>query len=99
MIKRVSGEYFLIASIKKKTFEGENINVASGIETSISSALEIFANEIDKDIFIDFSGVAKKGDPTKWISDISLIKKMGFKPSYTLEMGLRNTVKWLKSHQ
>lgn len=82
--------------INKGRFNGERINVANGIEVSISEAVKTCINLINQEISIAFSGELKKGDPLNWKADISKISKMGYKPFFNLNDGLKNYVKWLR---
>jgi dTDP-glucose 4,6-dehydratase/UDP-glucose 4-epimerase len=72
-------------------FRGEVYNVASGIETSIAYAAEIFLSRIDPALTTEFSGEIKTGDPMNWRADISKIAALGFVPGISLEEGLKRT--------
>ncbi|MDQ0637093.1 UDP-glucose 4-epimerase [Pedobacter sp. W3I1] len=85
--------------IDKGLFNGESLNVASGVETSIKTAAEIFCSAIDSNIKIVFNSIVKPGDPLNWRADISKISSFGFKQTTTIEEGLINTVKWLKGNK
>ena len=82
--------------IKEGLFNGEAINVASGIETEIKKAATIFINEIDGNIGLKFNMIVKPGDPLNWRADISLLESFGFKNEISIENGLKRTVEWLK---
>lgn len=82
--------------IKEGLFNGEAINVASGIETEIKQAASIFINEIDPNINLKFNMIVKPGDPLNWRADISLLESFGFKNETSIENGLKSTVEWLK---
>jgi UDP-glucose 4-epimerase len=79
-------------------FNGESVNVSSGIETTIHEAATFFCQLIDKDIKIRFNKIVKPGDPINWRADISIINDWGFKPEFSIQEGLKNTVKWLKEY-
>lgn len=81
--------------IDKGLFNGESLNVASGIETTIKDAAEILCRAIDKDIQISFNNIVKPGDPLNWRADIDSISQFGFKPKINIKEGLENTAKWL----
>lgn len=76
-------------------FNGEAINVASGIETTINDAVSIFCAEISKNIKVRFNQIVKPGDPLNWRADISILSNLGFAPQITLAKGLKNIVEWL----
>jgi len=81
------------------TFNGEAINVSSGVETTIKEAAEIFCSEIDPSISISFNKIVKPGDPLNWKADLSILNGLGFNHKYSIEKGLRNTAKWLKENK
>jgi len=82
--------------IKKGLFNGEAVNIASGIETQIKTAAEIFANEVNPEIKLKFNMIVKPGDPLNWRADISLLKSFGFENKIGVQQGLKNVVSWLK---
>jgi dTDP-glucose 4,6-dehydratase/UDP-glucose 4-epimerase len=82
--------------IKHATFDGKNVNVASGEETTIQKAASVFCSHLDSKISITFNRKIKQGDPIKWKSDISVLKTLGFEPQYTINEGLKRTAQWLK---
>jgi len=85
--------------IKNGLFNGESVNIASGIETSIGEAAKIFCHLIDEKIVLKFNQIVKPGDPLNWKADISVVKNFGFEPKFSIKEGLNNTVKWLKENQ
>ena len=82
--------------IEKGTFTGNVINLASGIETSIKEAVNFFYKELGWKGEYEFLGEERKGDPLRWNADIGILRSLGFKPSFTLNEGLRNYIEWLK---
>jgi dTDP-glucose 4,6-dehydratase/UDP-glucose 4-epimerase len=85
--------------IENAKFEGETINVASGLETTISEVVTTFYTLLNPKIEFNFSGKTKVGDPNNWRAEISIIQKMGFIPTYTIVEGLTNYVTWLKTEK
>lgn len=83
--------------IYKGLFNGEAVNVGSGVETSISEAALLFCRLVDENIRLTFNKITKPGDPLNWKADISVLKDWGFEPKYSIEEGLENTVRWLSS--
>jgi dTDP-glucose 4,6-dehydratase/UDP-glucose 4-epimerase len=81
---------------ERTPFEGEAINVASGEETSIESAVRTFLKHFDASRPYRFNGQVKQGDPRNWRADISTLRGMGFEPSISMEQGLQAYVAWLK---
>jgi UDP-glucose 4-epimerase len=83
--------------IENAKFEGETINVASGLETTIKEAVTTFYTLLNPKIEFCFSGKTKIGDPNNWCADIGLLQKMGFVPTKTISEGLTNYTTWLKT--
>tara|TARA_Y100000031_G_scaffold57259_1_gene64935 strand:- start:1427 stop:2332 length:906 start_codon:yes stop_codon:yes gene_type:complete len=79
--------------------QGEVINVATGIETTIRNAAKTFIKTLSWDGRISFSGIKRMGDPENWCADISKLEMMGFKPKCSLESGMEVYCKWLQSLQ
>jgi UDP-glucose 4-epimerase len=77
-------------------FDGSAINVASGIETTIKNAVEIFVKAYKKNIEVKFGGNPKIGDPLNWRADISLLNSFGFQAEFSLERGINDYCKWLQ---
>lgn len=85
--------------VKNGLFNGEAVNVASGIEIEIKKAAQIFINEKNSDINLKFNMIVKPGDPLHWRANISLLESFGFKNKVTVEEGLKNVVKWLNENK
>ncbi|RNL56904.1 NAD-dependent epimerase/dehydratase family protein [Pedobacter jejuensis] len=85
--------------VKRGLFNGEAINIATGKETSIKEATQTFCEFIDPNIKISFNNLIKPGDPLNWKADISMLKSFGFEPKVNIELGLENTVRWLKKNK
>jgi dTDP-glucose 4,6-dehydratase/UDP-glucose 4-epimerase len=81
----------------KSNFKAEVINVANGIETSIKEAASTFIKHWKPGAAINFTGKERKGDPSRWVADISKAKAMGYEPQFTLEEGLKNYCQWLRT--
>lgn len=81
--------------MKRGLFNGESVNVASGVETTIKEAASIFCKAINSNIVISFNNIVKPGDPLYWKADIALLKSFGFEAKVPVETGLTNTSKWL----
>jgi UDP-glucose 4-epimerase len=85
--------------VKRGLFNGEAVNIASGSETTIKEAAEIFCSKIDEIATIKFNKIVKPGDPLNWRADISMVKSFGFVPKTKINEGLSNTAKWLKENK
>lgn len=84
--------------IEKSSFNGQSINVSSGIETTIEEAAAIFGRHYDSSKKIIFNHQTKLGDPLNWRSDVSTLTSLGFSAKVTMENGLKNYIKWLKEN-
>jgi UDP-glucose 4-epimerase len=74
------------------------INIASGIETPIYLAVHELANVLEFNIDkIEFCGESRATDPQNWKADIENLKKLGFKPDYSLKNGLKEYAQWLEN--
>lgn len=82
--------------ISNGRFEGESINVANGIESTIAKAIELFKAYYFKEFSYSFGGQQRMGDPINWRADISLLTSMGYKSEISLETGLKKYIEWLK---
>ena len=82
--------------LEKAMFDGSAINVASGVESTIESAVRLFIKSFNKKITVKFGGDLKIGDPLNWRADISLLKSMGFQNQFSLESGINQYCQWLQ---
>jgi len=85
--------------LKFGLFNGESVNIASGTETTIKYAAEVFCGALNKDLVLNFNKLVKPGDPLNWKANIDLLKSFGFQPQISVEDGLNNLVKWLKEER
>lgn len=74
---------------------GRAINVASGLETRITDAVERFLGLYEPRPEYHFSAQARAGDPLNWCADISDLAALGFKPEWTMAEGLAAYHRWL----
>lgn len=85
-----------LLALKVKKASGEVFNVGKGCPTTIFDLLMYIEKALNKKTALKF-GLKREGDVRKVYSDISKAKKiLGFKPSVTLEEGLKLTVAWFK---
>ena len=85
--------------INRGLFNGEAVNIASGEETTIKDATQKFCEFINPAIKISFNKIVKPGDPLNWRADINMLKSFGFQSKVEMEVGLENTVRWLKENK
>lgn len=85
--------------LKSAAFNGESINVASGIETTIKEAASSFLSHYKPSATLHFNQHAKPGDPSNWRADITKLKSFGFEYSISLHNGLLQYSQWLKENE
>ena len=85
--------------IKNGDFKGTIYNIASGSETSIHIAANIFKKSLGIDKEIKFIGTERIGDPLYWNANIAKISALGFNVNTNLESGLKLYLKWLQEKQ
>ncbi len=86
-----------LLACKKKLFNGEIINVASGTSTSILSLFYTLKKIFALDIPVSFTPKVM-GDIVSSCADISKAQKViSYTPSISLDVGLKNTVDWFSS--
>lgn len=84
--------YFIL---QHGAMNGEIYNIASGNETNIQDAVNIFFDHMPSRPVIKFNKQARKGDPINWKADTSKLKALGFTNSVSLENGVAKLAEWL----
>lgn len=82
--------------MKKSTFDGSAINVASGISTPISIAANSLINSYNTAFKLQFNNIQKEGDPLYWEADIAKLKEYGFDIKHTIHDGLKTYANWFR---
>lgn len=85
------------AVVSNGAASGEVYNLASGVETSIHEAMDIFLESLQWPAKLVFNQVVRKGDPLNWRADTGKLSSLGFRPETGLKEGLRRHAAWLKS--
>ncbi len=85
--------------LQSASFQGESINVSSGVETKIADAAATFLKHYKPLTSLLFNQKAKPGDPVNWRADISKLKSYGFEYSISLQEGLLRYSQWLKENE
>lgn len=75
------------------------INGGTGIATSISEVAGLVCEAWGGAPGVEFSGIARKGDPYSLVADCVVATQLGFKPSVTLPEGIHAAVHWFKSRK
>ncbi len=82
---------------QRASLTGEAYNVASGEARTIRDLAVRLCRLMSPEVKISRSesgGGAGKGEPVRWRADVSRLGALGFKPGYTFDRGLRETVDW-----
>ncbi len=86
-----------IASFTAKNIDGEVINIAAGKEYSVNELAEKINNISGKKIVIEYIGKRSVDNIDRRFGDISRASKLlNYKPSTTLDNGLKTTYEWNK---
>tara|TARA_B100000242_G_scaffold293919_1_gene273687 strand:+ start:955 stop:1869 length:915 start_codon:yes stop_codon:yes gene_type:complete len=80
----------------KHSPNGDVINIGSGKAIKIIDVAKIIASEISYSGIINEERTSRRFiDGASWCADVKLLKKFGFKHSYSFEEGIKNTIeKW-----
>lgn len=75
------------------------INGGTGIPTSVREMAELVCKEWGGGAVVEFSGIAREGDPPCLIADCAKAIQIGFSPEVMLAEGIRQTVDWYKARR
>jgi UDP-glucose 4-epimerase len=75
------------------------INGGTGVSTSIHKVAEMVCEAWGGGMDVEFSGIARKGDPASLVADCAKASRLGFKPQIVLAEGIRKVVSWYKSRE
>lgn len=75
---------------------GRAINGGTGIATRVSEIANMICRAWGASPVIEFSGMARDGDPPNLVADIAKARELGFQPAVKLEDGIFETVAWFK---
>ncbi|NLD99792.1 MAG: NAD-dependent epimerase/dehydratase family protein, partial [Fibrobacter sp.] len=79
---------------RHSTFDAEIINVANGEEIYISDVVSLFSGFFDPGVRYFFNGETREGDPVNWLADISKLLSYGYRPSFSMNSGLKQYHDW-----
>ena len=83
--------------VQNGIMQSEVYNVASGVETSIETAVNTFFEALHKEPLYRFNGIVREGDPVNWRADISKLCSIGYRPTTQLGQGLKKVAEWARS--
>lgn len=76
---------------------GEVYNLGSGQETKISHLATLILQELGLNSQPEFDGIVPEGNPLFWQASITSLQNLGFRPAISLEMGIKNFVRWCRA--
>jgi UDP-glucose 4-epimerase len=82
---------------ERSDFQNNVYNMASGVESSISSLAKLIVDRLGTETDIVFRGSLRKGDPVQWKGDISRLSQLGFTVQVEFEDGVKRYVDWAQS--
>lgn len=83
-VKDVADAHILALDYLKSGHISANINIGSGIGTSVKDVLNAFSRHTDEPVSV-VNGERRPGDPSILVADISMAKSLlGYTPQYTL---------------
>jgi UDP-glucose 4-epimerase len=82
--------------IDRARFDGRAINVANGGMVTIREAVGTLLGHLGSDFRADFTGRARRGDPDRWVADVSYLLSLGFAPRFDISTGLERLAAWLR---
>lgn len=85
--------------LNKSSANYDVFNVGSGRQASISDIATILAGLYGKKLVPDIVNKYRSGDIRHCFADISKIKKLGFEPSVSIDMGMKELVDWGKTQE
>jgi NAD dependent epimerase/dehydratase len=96
-----TAEAFVKAAESDNTI-GEVINAGSNYEISVKDTIDLIVKIIGKDVKIicDEQRIRPKNSEVNrlWADNTKIKELTGWKPKYTLEDGLRETIEWMKNN-
>lgn len=89
----------VLALHHKERLNGDSINIASGISTSLIDLKKIIEKYSKKEILLD-KRPPREGEVKYSVADITKAKEvLGYVPKTTLEKGIKKTVQWFKGRK
>lgn len=85
--------------VKNSDFAADVVNIANGNEISIEQIANIFIGTLGQDVKVKFNGLTRAGDPLNWRADIKRLDSYGYRPITTIEIGIKQYVKWIKEQR
>ena len=78
---------------------GQAVNFGSGKEISIVDLANLIAKLSGRTDLTPVHVEPRPGEVRRLCADTTVAKKLGFKPAYTLEKGLKELIDWFKTYK
>jgi len=75
------------------------LNGGAGVATSIREVANLVCEAWGGEANVEFSGIARAGDPPSLVADCGRENQMGFIPSVKLAEGILDAVRWFKARE
>ena len=95
-IEDAANGYMLLAQLlaENNKFKGEAFNFSTGNPTSVIKLVEKILSLMDSDLMIEIQNHATNEIQEQWLSSEKANKILNWRPSHSLDMGLKKTIKW-----
>ncbi len=94
-VEDIARANLLVATSDK--LDGLPVNVGSGRATAVRDLARIIAEKLGIDIPPLARGEFRPGEIRSLISDISLVRTIGYEPSVTIEQGIGRYIDWIRT--
>lgn len=76
---------------------GQALNVGSGVPTTVLEYAQLLAAKMGKPIRPELPGIYRLGDARHSVSSIEKIRRLGWRPTHTLDQILEDFLRWVRS--
>lgn len=86
----------ILSILESGAMAGEVYNIATGQPHTTLEVAQTITAALGMSPEITFTGQGRAGDPDRWCADITKTIELGFTPQFTLDEGIRETVRWYR---
>jgi len=88
-----------IMAVLKKGRKGQVYNIGSGERRSVMDIAGLVVSQLGRDRSLITHVEGRPGEDSRYALDSSQIRALGWKPSFTFEKGIADTVEWYKENR